>query len=350
MQSRRIKIGNREIGEGCPCYIIAEMSANHAGDLGRAIEIIHAAKEAGADCIKIQTYTPDTMTINCDKKYFHINDGTWKGENLYGLYQKANTPWEWHARLKEEAQKAGIDFFSTPFDKSAVDFLEDLGVEFYKIASFEVVDIPLIKYIASKKKPIIMSTGMATLGEIEEAVETIRSQGNDNFCLLKCSSAYPAVPEQMNLKTIAHLKETFNVPVGLSDHSLGSVSAVVAVAMGASIIEKHFCLSREIKSPDSSFSMEPDEFKKMVEDIRAAEKSIGKVSYSISENEAVSRSHRRSIFVVKDIKKGEAFTEENIRIIRPADGLEPKYFEQVLNRRASQDIERGSPLKWTMIS
>ncbi|HOM01307.1 MAG TPA: pseudaminic acid synthase [Acetivibrio sp.] len=350
MQNRRIKIRDREIGEGCPCYIIAEMSANHAGDLNRAIEIIYAAKEAGADCIKIQTYTPDTMTINSDKKYFHIDNGTWKGENLYSLYQKANTPWEWHGRLKEEAEKAGIDFFSTPFDKSAVDFLEELGVEFYKIASFEIVDIPLIKYIASKKKPIIMSTGMATLGEIEEAVETIRAQGNDNFCLLKCSSAYPAVPEQMNLKTITHLKDTFNVPVGLSDHSLGSVSAVVAVAMGASVIEKHFCLSRKIKNPDSSFSMEPDEFKRMVEDVRAAEKSIGKVSYSISENEAVSRSHRRSIFAVKDIKKGEAFTEENIKVIRPADGLEPKYFEQVLNRKASEDIERGTPLKWTMIS
>ena len=346
MKNKRIKIGNREIGEGCPCYIIAEMSANHAGDLNRAVEIIHAAKEAGADCIKKQTYTPDTMTINSDKKYFHIDDGTWKGENLYGLYQKANTL-EWHGWLKEEAEKQEF-IFSTPY-KSAVDF-GGTGVEFYKIASFEIVDIPLIKYIASKKKPIIMSTGMATLGEIEEAVETIKAQGNNQFCLMKCSSAYPAVPEQMNLKTISHLKNTFNVPVGLSDHSLGSVSAVVAVAMGASIIEKHFCLSREIKSPDSTFSMEPDEFKRMVEDIRAAEKSIGKVSYSISENEAVSRSHRRSIFVVKDIKRGEAFTEENIKVIRPADGLEPKYYEQVLNRKASENIERGTPLKWTMIS
>jgi len=350
MENTKIKIKNREIGEGCPCYIIAEMSANHAGDFNRAIEIIHAAKESGADCIKIQTYTPDTMTINCDKKYFHIDNGTWKGENLYGLYQKANTPWEWQRRLKEEAEKAGIDFLSTPFDKSAVDFLEELGVEFYKIASFELVDIPLIKYIASKKKPVIMSTGMATLGEIEEAVETIKEQGNDEFCLLKCSSAYPAVPEQMNLKTISHLKDTFNVPIGLSDHSLGSVSAIIAVAMGATIIEKHFCLCRKIKNPDSSFSMEPDEFRRMVEDVRAAEKSMGKVCYSISENEVVSRSHRRSIFVVKNIKKGEAFTEENIRIIRPAHGLEPKYFERVLNRRASEDIERGTPLKWTMIS
>ncbi|OQA16772.1 MAG: Pseudaminic acid synthase [bacterium ADurb.Bin363] len=350
MQSRKITIKNREIGEGYPCYIIAEMSANHAGDLDRAIEIIHAAKESGADCIKIQTYTPDTMTINSNKEYFHINAGTWEGENLYNLYQKANTPWEWHGRLKEEADKLGIDFLSTPFDKTAVDFLEDIGVDFYKVASFEIVDIPLLKYIASKKKAIIVSTGMASLGEIEDAVEAIKSQGNNNFCLLKCSSAYPAIPEQMNLKTISHLKDTFNVPVGLSDHSMGSVSAIMAVAMGASVIEKHLCISRKIKNPDSSFSMEPQEFKKMVDDVRSAEKTVGTVCYSISENERVSHSHRRSIFVVKDIKKGEVFSEENIKIIRPADGLEPKYFEQILNRRASEDIERGTPLKWIMIS
>lgn len=350
MISRRIKIKDREIGEGQPCYIIAEMSANHAGDLGRAIEIIHAAKECGADCIKIQTYTADTMTIDCNKKYFQITAGTWKGENLYKLYQKAATPWEWQVHLKEEAEKVGIDFLSTPFDKTAVDFLEEIGVDFYKIASFEIVDIPLLKYVASKKKPIIMSTGMASLGEIEEAVNTIKEQGNNDICLLKCSSAYPAIPEQMNIKTMRHLQETFRVPVGLSDHSIGSVSAIVAVAMGASIIEKHFCLSRKIKNPDSTFSMEPAEFKQMVEEVRAAEKAIGTVNYSIMDNEKVSLSHRRSIFVVKDIKKGEMFTEENIRIIRPADGLEPKYFDEVLNKKASHDIEKGTPLKWEMIN
>lgn len=350
MISKRVRIKNREVGEGQPCYIIAEMSANHAGDLGRALEIIHAAKESGADCIKIQTYTADTMTIDSDKEYFQITAGTWKGENLYKLYQKAATPWEWHSRLKEEAEKVGIDFLSTPFDKTSVDFLEELGVDFYKIASFEIVDIPLLKYVAAKKKPIIMSTGMASLGEIEEAVNVIRGQGNNDICLLKCSSAYPAIPEQMNIRTVKHLKETFNVPVGLSDHSMGSVSAIVAVAMGASIIEKHFCLSRKIKNPDSTFSMEPAEFKQMVEEVRAAEKAIGTINYSIMENESVSLSHRRSIFVVKDIKKGERFTEENIRIIRPAHGLEPKYFEEVLNRTAAHDIEKGTPLKWTMIN
>jgi pseudaminic acid synthase len=347
--NRLIKIKDRFIGEGQPTYIIAEMSANHAGDFNRAIEIIHAAKEAGADCIKIQTYTPDTMTIDCDKEYFKITKGTWKGENLYKLYQKAYTPWEWQARLKEEADKIGIDFLSTPFDKTAVDFLEELGVDFYKIASFEVVDIPLIKYIASKGKPIIMSTGMAKLGEIEEAVNAVKSQGNENLCLLKCSSAYPAVPEDMNLKTIKHLEETFEVIAGLSDHSLGSIGAVTAVALGAKVVEKHFCISREIENPDSSFSMEPGEFKKMVEDIRSAERAVGKVSFEVSEREETNRVFRRSIFIVKDIKKGEVFTEENIRVIRPGYGLAPKYYEDVIGKTASKDIERGTPLDWSMV-
>lgn len=344
-----VKIKDRLIGEGYPTYIIAEMSANHGGDFNRAIEIIHAAKESGADCIKIQTYTADTLTIDSDKEYFKIKKGTWKGENLYSLYKRAYTPWEWQARLKEEADKIGIDFLSTPFDKTAVDFLEELGVDFYKIASFEVVDIPLIKYVASKGKPIIMSTGMATLGEIEDAVNTVKSQGNNNLCLLKCSSAYPAVPEDMNLKTIKHLEDTFGVPAGLSDHSLGSVGAVTAVAMGAKIIEKHFCLSREIASADSSFSMEPHEFKQMVQDIRAAERAIGRVSYEVSEREKVSRAFRKSIFAVKDIKKGDVFNEENIRVIRPGHGLAPKYYEGILGKVATRDIERGTPIKWDMI-
>lgn len=344
-----IKINDRFIGEGYPVYIIAEMSANHGGDLGRAIEIIHAAKEAGADCIKIQTYTADTLTIDSNKEYFQIRKGTWQGENLYSLYKKAYTPWEWQDRLKEEAEKVGIDFLSTPFDKTAVDFLEDLRVTFYKIASFEIVDIPLIKYIASKGKPIIMSTGMATLGEIEEAVNTVRYQGNHNLCLLKCSSAYPAIPEDMNLKTIKHLEETFGVPAGLSDHSLGSIAAVTAVAMGAKVIEKHFCLSRKIETPDSSFSMEPREFEQMVWDIRAAERAMGKVSYEISDREKNSRAFRKSIFIVKNIKQGEIFTEENIKVIRPGYGLEPRYFEEILGRKASKDIERGTPLDWSMV-
>jgi len=326
------------------------MSANHGGDFERAIEIIHAAKEAGADCIKIQTYTPDTMTIDSDKEYFKIEKGTWQGENLYSLYSKAYTPWEWQARLKEEADKVGIDFLSTPFDKTAVDFLEQLNVEFYKIASFEIVDIPLLKYVASKKKPIIISTGMATLGEIEEAVFAVKSQGNAEICLLKCSSAYPAVPEDMNLKTLTHLEETFGFPVGLSDHTLGTVSAIVAVAMGAKIIEKHFCLSREIETPDSSFSMEPAEFKKMVMDIRTAEQALGEISYDLSEEEKNSRIFRRSIFAVKDIKKGEVFTEDNIRVIRPGYGLLPKYYDQLLGRKAKKDIEKGTPLDWGLVN
>lgn len=348
--SNSIKLGNKVIGENSPCYIIAEMSANHAGSMDRAIEIIHAAKESGADCIKIQTYTPDTMTIDSDKEYFQIKEGTWEGENLYSLYGKAYTPWEWQGKLKDEAERIGLDFLSTPFDKTSVDFLEELGVGFYKIASFELTDIPLIKYVASKDKPIIMSTGMGTLGEIEEAVTAIRSQGNIQICLLKCSSAYPAVPEDMNLKTIRNMSEIFNVPVGLSDHSLGHIGAVTAVAMGAKVIEKHFCISREIKNPDASFSMEQSEFKEMVEGVRSAERAIGNVSYEVSEKEAKSRIFRRSIFVVKDIKAGEVFTEKNIRVIRPEYGLEPKYYENILGKASKCDIDRGVPLSHRMIS
>ena len=274
-----MKIGERELGKGKPVYIIAEMSANHAGDISRAKEIIHAAKEVGADCIKIQTYTPDTITIDCDLPYFHISDGTWNGENLYQLYKKAYTPWEWQKELLEEAKKTGIDFFSTPFDNTAVDFLEEIGIEFYKIASFELVDIPLIEYVASKGKPMIMSTGMATLAEIDEAVNAVRNQGNNNLALLRCASAYPAITDEMNLRTMQNMGETFGVPCGLSDHSMGSIGAVTAVALGASIIEKHFCIDRSIENPDSSFSMNPTEFKQMVCDIRQAEKAIGRVQY-----------------------------------------------------------------------
>lgn len=346
---KMISVRNRFIGDNQPCYIIAEMSANHAGDIKRAIEIIHAAKASGADCIKLQTYTPDTITINCNNEFFRVEKGTWQGENLYQLYQKAYTPWEWQGRLKEEADKVEIDFLSTPFDRTAVDFLESLGVDFYKIASFELVDIPLIKYVASKGKPIIMSTGMGSLGEIEEAVNTVKAQGNENLCLLKCSSAYPAVPEDMNLKTIQNLKETFGVPAGLSDHSLGSIGAVTAVALGANVIEKHFCISRTIENPDASFSMEPDEFKAMVKDIRTAEKAMGKVSYRLSEKEANNKIFRKSIFVISNIMQGETFNEENIRVIRPGHGLEPKYYEHVIGKKSVEDIERGTPLSWSMI-
>lgn len=344
-----MKIGNREIGNGHPTYIIAEMSANHAGDIERAKEIIHAAKEAGADCIKIQTYTPDTITIDCDLPYFHISDGTWSGENLYQLYQKAFTPWEWQRELKEEADKLQIDFFSSPFDNTAVDFLEEIGVEFYKIASFELVDIPLIEYVASKKKPIIMSTGMATLAEIDEAVAAVRRQGNDDLALLRCASAYPAITDEMNLRTMQNMKETFGVPVGLSDHSMGAVGAVTAVALGASIIEKHFCLDRAIENPDSSFSMNPSEFKQMVKDVRQAEMAIGCVKYGPTRQEMGNLQFRRSIFCVKDIKKGEKITRDNVRIIRPGYGLVPKYYNEIMGQKALQDIRRGTPLQFDMI-
>lgn len=343
-----IKIKDKLIGEGQSTYIIAEMSANHGGDLNRAIEIIYAAKEAGADCIKIQTSTPDMLTIDCDKDYFKITKGTWKNETLYNLYKKTYTPWEWHKRLKEEAEKIGLHFFSSPFGKEAVDFLEDLGVEFYKIASFEIVDLPLVEYIASKGKPIIMSTGMATLDEIEDAVNLIKEK-NNNLALLKCSSAYPAVPNDMNLKTIKYLENKFDLPVGLSDHSFGFIAAVTAVGAGAKIIEKHLCLSRDIETPDSSFSMEPEEFKEMVKNIRIAEKALGKMDFSLSDREKTSRVFRRSIFVVEDIKKGEKFTEENIKIIRPGYGINPKYYKQILGNVAKIDIKKGEPLDWNMV-
>lgn len=345
----KVNIKNRVIGDSAPCYIIAEMSANHCGDINRAIEIIHSAKEAGADCIKIQTYTPDTLTIDCNNKYFQITNGTWKGETLYKLYEKAYTPWDWQSRIKEETEKVGLDFLSTPFDRTAVDFLEELGVNFYKIASFELVHIPLLKYVASKGKPIILSTGMASLAEIEEAVAAIRSCNNQNICLLKCSSAYPAIPEEMNLNTIRNMEEVFRVPIGLSDHSLGSVSAITAVALGAKIIEKHFCLSRADENPDSSFSMESQEFKQMVIDIRATEKAIGNVNYGISKAEEGSLIFRRSIFIVQDINAGEVFTEENIRVIRPGHGLAPKFYEDILGKRAMTGAERGTPLSWDMV-
>lgn len=330
-------------------YIIAEMSANHGGDFNRAMEIIHAAKDAGADSIKLQTYTADTLTIDSDESYFKIRNGTWKGEKLYDLYSRAFTPWEWQQDLKNEAEKLGIDFLSTPFDNTAVDFLESIGVQAYKIASFELVDIPLIKYTASKGKPIIMSTGMATFEEIKDAVNAVQEHGVKDLCLLRCSSAYPAVADDMNLRTMVDMKEKFGIEVGLSDHSMGSIAAVTAVGMGAKVIEKHFCLSRKIDTADSSFSMEPEEFRKMVDDIRIAEKAIGKVSYSLSEKEEENRIFRKSIFVVNDIKKGQVFDKSNIRVIRPGYGMLPKHYEEVLGKMASADIKRGTPLKEDMI-
>lgn len=341
-----ININGRLVGDGHPAYIIAEMSANHAGSLERAKEIIHAAKESGADCIKIQTYTADTMTIDCHNKYFNIEKGTWEGENLYSLYQKAYTPWEWQSGLRDEAARVGIDFLSTPFDNTSVDFLEELDAVFYKIASFELVDIPFLEYVASKNKPIIMSTGMGTLEEIAEAVDAIYSTGNKQLVLMKCSSAYPAKSEEMNLITITDLKKRFGVPVGLSDHSMGAFSATIAASLGASVIEKHFCISRAIENPDSTFSMEPQEFKDMVEQVREVERALGTAAYGVSKQEETNAGFRRSLFVVKDIAKGEAFTPENIRSIRPAYGLKPKHYKEVIGKRAAHELKRGTPLSF----
>jgi pseudaminic acid synthase len=343
-----MEINGRKIGEGSPAYIIAEMSANHAGDMNRALEIIHAAKEAGADCVKIQTYTPDTITLKCDNPYFTIESGTWEKQNLYELYGKAYTPWEWQPRLMEEAKKLGIEFFSTPFDLTAVKFLEDMGVASYKIASFEVTDIPLIKAVAKTGKPIIMSVGMATKEEVDEAVKTVRDCGNDSLALLKCSSVYPAIPDDMNLRMIPKLKEMYSLPAGLSDHSMGHTAALTAVAIGADIIEKHFCISREIENPDASFSMEADEFAEMVKAIRDAERALGKPEFSLSEAEKNSRKLRKSIFVSADIKKGDVLSTENIRVVRPGAGLHPRYYEKLLGLKASRDIAFGTPFEADM--
>lgn len=326
-------------------YTIAEMSANHGGKLETALEIVRQAARAGADCVKIQTYTADTLTIDCDNEYFQIRDGLWAGRTLYDLYQEAGTPWEWQGRIKEECERCGVDFLSTPFDHTAVDFLEGLGCEAYKIASFELVDIPLIEYAASKGKPMIISCGMGSVEEIQDAVDACRRQGNDRIVLLKCCSEYPANYEDMHLRNIPDMAERFQVPAGLSDHSLGSLAAVVGVSLGACVVEKHFCLSRELKTPDSAFSMEPEEFARMVEDLRNAEKLLLPPSYELSEKERENIVFRRSLFAVKDIQKGERFTMENIRSIRPGYGIKPKFYKNVLGERAPESISRGAPLR-----
>jgi len=343
-------ISNVLMGNDKTVLVVAELSANHNQSFDQAVQLIKAAKEAGADAIKLQTYTPDTMTIDCDNEYFRIGKGTiWEGKTLYELYKEAYTPWEWQPELRKIANDLGMELFSTPFDKTAVDFLEKMDVPCYKIASFELVDIPLIQYVAQTGKPIIMSTGMATLAEIDEAVTAARQAGCKELALLKCTSAYPADPAEMNLRTIPHMAEAFGVPVGLSDHTLGIAVPVAAVALGACIIEKHFTLSRSVPGPDSAFSLEPHEFKEMVEAIRTTEKALGKVSYEVTEHEKASRIFRRSLFVVKDMKAGEVFTEENIRSIRPGYGLAPKYLNDILGNSATVDIKRGTPLQWIYI-
>lgn len=345
-----IKINNRVIGPGQPVYIIAEMSANHNQSFDQATKIIEAAKETGADAIKLQTYTPDTLTIDCDNEYFRIKGTLWEGKTLYELYREAYTPWEWQPKLKKIANNLGLDCFSSPFDDSAVDFLEEMGVPAYKIASFELVNLPLLGRIAQTGKPIIMSTGMASLAEIDEAVRTLRAKGCRELALLKCTSAYPALPEEMNLRTISHLAQTFDIPAGLSDHTPGITVPVAAVALGACIIEKHFTLSRAMQGPDSKFSLEPGEFKAMVKAVRVAEKAVGRIDYSISKHQNESWVFRRSLFAVKDIKRGELFTSDNVRSIRPGCGLHTRYLSEIIGRSAAREIKRGTPLSWDYIA
>lgn len=330
--------------------IVAELSANHGHDIDIAKQTIKAAKEAGADGVKLQTYTADTLTIDCDNAYFTLNTGTiWDGRTLYNLYQEAYTPWEWHKELMEYAHSLGLIFFSTPFDTTAVDFLESLNVPAYKVASFEIMDIPLIEYMALKKKPMVISTGIGTLSDIEEAVEACRRVGNEEILLMKCTSAYPAQVDEAQLKTMPNMKETFNVEVGVSDHTLGITVPVVAVALGARMIEKHFILDRNVGGPDSSFSLTPSMFREMVDAVRETEASLGCVDYSMNEKKKASRCLGRSLFVVEDIQAGERFTEKNIRSIRPGYGISPKHLPEILGQKAHCNLKRGMPLDWSDI-
>lgn len=329
---------------------MAEVSANHNHSFDQAVAILKTAKTAGADAVKLQTYRPDTITIDCDNEYFQIKGTIWNGRNLYELYAEAYTPWEWQPKLKEIAEELGLDFFSTPFDDTAVDFLEDMQVPAYKVASFENGDLLLLSKILRTGKPIIMSTGMATLAEIDEAVRTTRHTPGSQLALLKCTSAYPARPEEMNLSTIPHLEEAFDVPVGLSDHTLGVAIPAAAVTLGACIIEKHLTLSRSTPGPDSAFSLEPDEFKAMVESVRITEKALGRVQYGTVQGEAASRGFRRSLFIVKDIQAGEKFSAVNVRSIRPGHGLHTRYYHNIIGRCASRDVKRGTPLSWDLVS
>ena len=328
-------------------YVIAEMSANHGGSLETAMEIVRQAAKAGADCLKIQTYTADSITINCDTEDFRIHGGLWDGYKLYDLYAEAGTPYEWHRAIKKECGKCGIDFLSTPFDISAVDFLEELGAEAYKIASFELVDIPLIEYAASKGKPMIISCGMASIEEIQDALDACERVGNDQIVLLKCCSEYPANWENMHIANIPDMMNRFNVPVGLSDHSAGSIAAVVAVSMGASVVEKHVKIDG-IESADSKFSMPMDEFADMVQEVRNAKIISGSVQYGPTDGERGNLKYRRSLFAVKDIREGEGITSENVRSIRPSTGLKPKYLSTILGKKAKHDIPFGTPLKMDM--
>ena len=346
-----IEINGRRIGPGYPTYVVAEMSGNHNQDFDKAVQILKMAKENGADAVKLQTYTPDTMTIDCDEPPFILpNTNTWGGTSLFELYKTAYTPWEWQADLFKVSAEIGIDCFSTPFDASAVDFLDNLGVPVFKVASFEVMDIPLLKKIASKGKPVIMSTGMATIGQIQEAFDTLRSEGVEDLMMLNCASAYPAPPDILNLSNIPHMARTWKVPIGFSDHSLGIEAALASVALGACLIEKHVTISRAEGGPDAAFSLEPDELRAMTSGVRVVEKALGTVGYGPSEAEIGNIVFQRSLFAVEDIAGGERLTPRNVRVIRPGDGLAPRHYDEVIGRSAASDIKRGTPLTWFLVA
>ncbi len=346
-----IRLEKRTIGSNERPFIIAEMSGNHNQSLDRALQIVEEAAKAGADAVKLQTYTPDTMTIDVDGGLFSIDDkdSLWYGKNLYELYGLAHTPWDWHKPIFEKARELGMMPFSTPFDDTSVDFLEELGVSAYKMASFENTDWPLLKKVAQTGKPVIMSTGAATLADIDQSVQLLRENGCEDLVLLKCTSTYPATPENTNLVTIPSMREIFNCHIGLSDHTLGIGAAVASVALGARVIEKHFTLSRADGGTDAAFSIEPDELRSLVEETKRAWQALGRVQFGIQKAEENSLRYKRSVYVVEDVQEGELFTEENLRVIRPGDGLAPKYYEKILGRRASRSIKRATPMSWDLL-
>jgi len=347
--AQHLRIGRHTVGPGHQVFLVAELSANHGQRIETALSLIEAAAGAGAHAIKLQTYTADTITIDCDNDCFVVRSAPWAGRRLYELYEEAATPWSWYATLRDAAHRVGLEIFSSPFDATAVDFLETMDVPVYKIASFELVDLPLLEKVARTGKPVIMSTGMATLAEIDEAVTTLRRAGSGPIALMKCTSAYPSTPDTMNLRTIPHLASAFQVAVGVSDHTLDLAVPVTAVAMGASLIEKHFTHSRQALGPDSAFSLEPHEFQAMAQAVRIAEQALGEVHYGVTDREEATRALRRSIFVVQDVPAGDVFTHANLRCIRPGHGLHPRYLNDVIGRRATVDLVRGTPLGWDLV-
>lgn len=348
--NKEIRIGNHYISENSPAYIIAEMSGNHNMDYDRAVRIIHAAKEAGADAIKIQTYTADTITLDCDAPDFQITQGTlWDGRTLHKLYEEAYTPWEWQPKLQELAKELDIDFFSSPFDFTSVDFLEEMKVPAYKVASYEITDIPLIRKIASLKKPVIISTGIAMEEDIELALKTCKEAGNEDVILLKCCSAYPSPYEDINLRTMVDMADRFDCLTGLSDHTEGHAVSCAAVAMGAKVIEKHLTLRRADGGVDSAFSMEPEEFAEMVKNIRISEKAMGHATYELTKKQISGRDFSRSLYIAEDMEAGDVFTEDNLRSVRPGFGLHPKYYDEILGRRVTHAVTKGTPLKWDLV-